>query len=137
MRRNHIHQIRTQTIITLQSNLPKPAPNTPHPLSRKPLLDNTAHESRELRFLPAIPLGAELGVDEIQPLESVVGFDPPEHVRAAVLARVALDHGRRVHDVEFVPVGGYAQLVAGYDADEGEEGSRGFPAFGAAACFYC
>jgi hypothetical protein len=68
----------------------------------------------------------------------VVHFDAAEHVHAAVLAGVALDHGRLVDDGEFVLARGDAQLVAGHDADDGEEGVGRLPAFGAAACgFSC
>ena len=68
----------------------------------------------------------------------MVGLDAAEHVHAAVLAGVALDHGRLVDDGEFLAVGGDLQLVAGHDSHDAEDGVGGLPAFGAAAClFFC
>ena len=51
---NHIHQIGTQTIISLQLIILKLLPHIPHLLRIEALLNNTAHESRELRFLPSL-----------------------------------------------------------------------------------
>jgi hypothetical protein len=136
VRRNHIHQIRAQAIIALQALLLERSPHVAHLLRLEALLDDAAHERRELRLLPLVLLGPQLGVNEVQALERVVNFDAAEHVHTAVLAGVALDHGRFVDDGELVLVGGDAQLVAGHDADDGEERAGGLPAFGAAAWFF-
>jgi len=59
--------------------------------------------------------------------------DAPEQVDAALLARVALDGGRRVDDAQFLRVGCHGEFVDWDDADDGEEGASRFPALGAAA----
>lgn len=123
MRRNHIHQIRAQAIIALQALLLERSPHIAHLLRLKALLDDAAHERRELRLLPLVLLRSELGVNEVKALKGMVDFDTAEHVHAAVLAGVALDDGRLVDDGEFVGVGGHGELVAGHDADYAEEGA--------------
>lgn len=70
---------------------------------------------------------------EIQTLEGVVVLDTAVHVRAALLARVAVDRGVGVDDAEFVFVGCYADSFTRDDADDGEERPGGFPAFRTAA----
>lgn len=134
VRRNHIHQIRAQDIIALQALLLELGPHIAHLGRVKALLDDAAHKRRKLRLLPLVLLRPELCVNEIQTLEGVVDFDAAEHVHAAVLARVALDRRRRVHDLELLRVGRDPKLVAGYDADDGEERALRLPALGAAAC---
>lgn len=123
MRRNHIHQIRAQAIIALQALLLERSPHIAHLLRLEALLNDAAHERRELRFLPLVLLRSELGVNEVKALKGMVDFDTAEHVHAAVLAGVALDDGRLVDDGEFVGVGGHGELVAGHDADYAEEGA--------------
>jgi hypothetical protein len=130
---NHVHQIRAQTIITLQPLLLELTSNIAHLLRIKALLNNAAHKRRKLRLLPPVLRITKLAVHEIQPLERMIDLDAAKHVHAAVLARVALDHGRRVDDSELVGVGRDAELLSGNDADDGEERAVGFPALCTAA----
>lgn len=96
------------------------------------MLNNAAHKSGELRFLPAL-LIAEFDVDEIEAFERVVFHDSAKEVHAAFFARVALNCGVGVDDVEFGSVLDDFEVVDWDDSDNGEEGSLGLPALGAAA----
>lgn len=96
------------------------------------MLDNAAHKSGELRFLPAL-LIAEFDVDEIEAFERVVFHDSAKEVHAAFFARVTLNCGVGVDDVEFGSVLDDFEVVDWDDSDNGEEGSLGLPALGAAA----
>lgn len=89
--RNQIHQIRAQAIVTLQALLLECGSDISHLLGVEALLDDAGYEGSELRLLPLVLIGTELGVHEVQALECVVGFDASEHVHAAVLAGVPLD----------------------------------------------
>ena len=72
-------------------------------------------------------------MNKIQPLERMIFDNPAVQVYATLLASIALDCGIGVDDGEFVGVGYDFDIVDGHDTDDGEEGSVGFPAFGAAA----
>lgn len=72
-------------------------------------------------------------MNEIQALESMIFDDAAVQVYATLLASIALDCGIWVDDGEFVGVGYDFDVVDGHDADDREESSVGFPAFGAAA----
>jgi hypothetical protein len=65
VRRNHIHQIRAQAIIALQALLLERSPHVAHLLRLEALLNNTAHESCELRLLPLVLLRPQLAVDKV------------------------------------------------------------------------
>jgi hypothetical protein len=131
-RRNRVHQPRTQHIVRLQSLGRKLRPDAVYPLGPKPLLDDAAHKGRKLRLLPALVV-AQLDVHKVQPPERMRRLDAAVQMHAAVPARVALDRGRGVDNVQFVRVGGDGERGGGEDADDGEQGAGGLPALGAAA----
>src|SRR6516165_8539339 len=71
---------------------------------------------------------------EVQAVERMaLVLNAPIHVRAAALASVALDHGRRIDDRQLVAVFEDRKVVAGNDSDHREHRSLRFPALGAAA----
>jgi hypothetical protein len=125
---NHIHQIRAQTIVALQSLLLELRPDIAHLLRIKALLNNAAHKRSELRLLPLVLLRSKLAVHKVQAFEGVFHLDAAKHVHATILARVALDDGRGVDDFELVAVGRDAEFLARNDADDGEQRPIGLPA---------
>lgn len=64
VRRNRIHQSRAQHVVCLQSLFPELLSDTVHLCRVKSLLNDTAHECCELRFLPST-LVAQLGVHKV------------------------------------------------------------------------
>ena len=75
-------------------------------------------------------------LDEVEAEEMMLGvLDAPEHVGAALLARMAPDRGGFIHDVEFLGVADDLDLVARNHRHLGEQGAFGFPA-AAAGCFF-
>jgi hypothetical protein len=129
IRRYSIHEGRRQHIVGLQPHRPELGAHVIHPLRVEPLLDDGRHKRRELGFLPALVF-RQLDVDEIQSLERVVLLDATEQVHAALLARMSLDHGALVDDLELVAVGGHGHFVLGDHSDDGEEGAGRLPALG-------
>lgn len=83
------------------------------------MLNDTAHERCELRFLPPLSI-AQLSVDEVQTLEWMVVYDATEEMDAAVFACVALNCRGWVNDVEFVAVGGDGKGIDWNHADDRE-----------------
>lgn len=63
----------------------------------------------------------------------MVRLNASEHVHAAGLACIALDHRRRVDDLQFVAVRADAELFSGHDADDREQSPIGLPALRTAA----
>ena len=92
MRSNSIHESRAEDIISLKADALELLPHDIHLSGIEALLNDTADESRELGFLPALRV-AQLGVDEIQALERMVDFDAAEEMGTALLAGIALDGG--------------------------------------------
>src|SRR5437667_5286658 len=73
-------------------------------------------------------------MDEVQPVKGVaLVLDAPVHVHAATGARVSLDGGGRVDDLELVRICGHAELVARHHRDLREQRAGRLPAFRAAA----
>ena len=62
--RNKIHQCRTEHIVWLQALLPELVPYGIHLRRLEPLLNDTAHKRRKLRFLPTF-LGTQLRVYKV------------------------------------------------------------------------
>src|SRR5690606_3499778 len=95
-------------------------------------LDDRRDVGRELRRRPAF-IGRELGMDEVEAVERVaLVVDAAVHVHAALPARMALDHGRRVDDLELVRVRDDLELVSRHDRDHREQSALGLPALGTA-----
>ena len=128
MRRDQIHQHRTQNIICRQPLLLELLSHSIDLVRLEALLDDTAHERRELRLLPSLGV-AQFGVDEVQALEGVLVVNATEQMNAALLAGVTLDGRAWVEDVELVAVGGDLYCIYRDDADDREECALRFPAF--------
>src|SRR5215475_15450417 len=63
----------------------------------------------------------------------VLVLDAAVHMRAAGLAGVALDHGRRIDDLQLIAIFEHGQVLTWHDRDHRENGARRLPAFGATA----
>src|SRR3954470_13490521 len=73
-------------------------------------------------------------MDEIEPVEGMIlVLDPPEHVNAAAGARVPLDCGTRIDNLELLLVCGDADLVSRHHGNHREQRSSRSPALRAAA----
>lgn len=132
-RRNHIHQARTQRIISAQpQSLQLPSDLIRLLRSHQPLLNHRTHKRRKLDFLPPF-LVAQLDMHKVQAVEGMLGFNASVHVHTTVLARVALDHGVLVDNAEFGFAGGDGERRARDDAYDAEDCTGRFPALGAAA----
>lgn len=127
-----IHQRRGEGVVGVEPDGLELGADLVHLVGVEALLDDGGDEAGELGLLVAAA-GEELGVDEVEAAEGVGLLDAAEEVDAAVTAGVALDDGGGVDDLELVLVGGHGDVLAGEDADDGEEGAGGLPALGAAA----
>src|SRR6266851_2702066 len=133
MSRNGVHQWRRQAIIGLESEFLQTPPYAVHLFRLHAGLDDGRHERREPWRCPTAFL-EQFGVDEVQAVEWMARvLDAAVHVRAAALAGVALDHRGRIGDLELVAVFEHGHVLPWHDGDDGEGGTLGLPAFGAAA----
>lgn len=129
---NHIHELWAERVVSLQPVLPQPISHFPHVLGVKALLEYATHKGSELRLLP-VTLVAKLDMNKVQAFERMVLLDSAEHMRAAGVTSVALDHGIAIHDIELVSVGGNGELLARDHSHDTEERGARLPAFRASA----
>jgi hypothetical protein len=97
------------------------------------LLNDRRDESRELGLLPSL-LIRELSVDKVQTVKSVRLLNSTVHVDSAFAACLSQNDGCGIDDLKLRFVCLDSQVVAGNNADHGEERAGGLPALRAAAC---
>lgn len=97
------------------------------------MLNDRRDESCELGLLPSL-LIRELRVDKVETVKSVRILDSTEHVDSAFAACMSQNDGFGIDDLKLRPVLLDGHVVAGNDADNGEERAGRLPALRAAAC---
>ncbi len=151
MRGEHIHQRWAQTVVRLQPSILQLLPHIIHLVRIGALLDDAANERGELRllrsfyqpcgpdllnprtaYLPTLLL-SKLGMYEIEALERMVLLDATVHVYATFLAGIALNHGAIINHLQLVFARCHLEFINWNNAHDGEQGTRRFPALGAAA----
>lgn len=130
VRSKGVHERRAEGVVRLQTDLVELLPDLGRLVGREALLDDGADKGGELGLLPALAV-AQLDVHKVEALEGVLGLDAAEQVHAARGARVALDGGGRVDDLELGLVGRHLEVVRRHDGNDGEEGAGRLPALGA------
>jgi len=133
MRGNRVHERRRKAVVGLEPQLLQPGADGPHLIRGGAGFDDRGDECGEFGSRPSL-LPGKLGVDEIEPVERMLGvFDAAVHVNAASRAGVPLNRCIAVHDLQPVGVLADVELVARHDGDLREQGTCGLPASGTSA----